>query len=142
MVNFEGIFCEGFRKNNPASFEEINFLKNCVRFQLPFDFEIFLCWSNGGEGKVGELYLSLWSIHEIIDNNKVYSVWECLGEEVLGIGTDGGDYCFIIDVRSGDKKISAVPLGALEEEEIKILSDGFVSFVENISSSNITGNDL
>ena len=45
-------------------------------FQLPVDYRSFLLKSNGGEGFVGEHYLVLWKVEELIEFNRDYAVDE------------------------------------------------------------------
>lgn len=59
----------------------------------------------------------------------------------MGIGTDGGDYCFALDLRGGERFV-VVPLGALTEDEVKPLARDLVDALTSIRDGGITGDGL
>jgi hypothetical protein len=101
----------------------------------------FFCGRMGGEGEVGELYLSMWSVEQVVDLNTLYSITTRIGQGFVGIGTDGGDYCFALNFRRGEHFV-VVPLGALAKDEVKSLASNLVDGLTSIRDGRITGNDL
>lgn len=45
-------------------------VENQWGFQFPKEYVKFLLHSNGGEGPIGDNYLQLWKIEELIENNE------------------------------------------------------------------------
>ncbi|PFW67112.1 SMI1/KNR4 family protein, partial [Bacillus sp. AFS075960] len=62
MTNFPTLLGVGYQKNAPSTPAEIATLETTLGVSLPLDYKDFLTWSNGGEGQVGDLYLSMWTI--------------------------------------------------------------------------------
>jgi len=79
-----------------------------------------------GEGSVGELYLTLWTVEQVAEFNALYSITKHMGHGFVGIGTDGGDYCFALDLRGGECFVVVSP-GALAEDEVKPLASSLVN---------------
>ncbi|WP_414449629.1 SMI1/KNR4 family protein [Burkholderia sp. 22PA0099] len=141
MTDFTVLLGEGFRRNAPSNPVEIASLETTLGVSLPLSYKGFLGWSDGGEGEVGDLYLSMWTVAQVVELNALYSITTRMGRSFVGIGTDGGDYCFALDLQKGERFV-VVPLGALAEDEIKPLASDFVSGLTSIHDGRITGNDL
>lgn len=141
------IFLKKFKSDTlllsaPANQADIENLQNTFKISLPDDYKYFLYCSDGLQGHLGTLYLSLWSVNDILRLNALYAIQNRLGKNTLGIGTDGGDYCFLIDNSNGKSNLMVVPLNALDNDEKKYLSDNFTDGLLNIANGNITGDDL
>ncbi|WP_224027687.1 SMI1/KNR4 family protein [Paraburkholderia caribensis] len=108
---------------------------------LPCDYKEFLLWSDGGEGHIYDLYLSMWTASQIIELNDFDSVGSRLGTGFVGIRTDSGDYCFALDLRNGLGFV-VVPLCTLSDDEVKSLAATFLDGLADIRDRWITGNDL
>ncbi|WP_080937127.1 SMI1/KNR4 family protein [Burkholderia plantarii] len=141
MMDFSNIFGRKFKKNDSSALSDIEKLESLIGISLPSDYKDFLLWSDGGEGEVGDLYLSMWTLNQLNDLNSLYSIDKRMGAKFLGIGTDGGDYCFALDLRKKGEFV-VVPLGALGDDEIKKIDNSFSSGVEKIRDLIITGDDL
>jgi len=120
MEIFINTISQNWYKEPGATLKQIEQLKHQLKFQLVFEHEAFLLWSNGGEAKVGNNYFSLWSCEEIVRRN-VSTKIEFYLPNILGIATDGGDYCYALDYNASVNvpPLVLVPLGDLD----------FVSFV-------------
>jgi hypothetical protein len=93
------------------------------------DYLDFLKWSNGGEGYIGNNYISLWKIENIVQLNKDYMIQKYLGDRCIAFGTDGGDNCYCFDY-SENPCVIRVPLGDLDPAEKKIIADTFSGFIK------------
>ena len=82
-------------------------------YALPADYKKFMMWSNGGEGQIGNSYISLWRIEYILSLNNDYNIQKYLGGETLAIGTDGGESCYGFDFTKGFDMFCQ-PLGDLD----------------------------
>ncbi|RQS48666.1 SMI1/KNR4 family protein [Burkholderia sp. Bp8984] len=141
MTDFTALLGVGFRRSAPSNLAEIASLETTLGVSLPLDYKDFLAWSDGGEGEVGDLYLSMWTVVQAVELNALYSITTRMGRGFVGIGTDGGDYCFALDLPRGERFV-VVPLGALAEDEVKPLASDLVSGLTSIRDGRITGNDL
>ncbi|HEF4780471.1 SMI1/KNR4 family protein [Burkholderia multivorans] len=141
MTDFTALLGVDFRRRAPATRAEIARLEKALGVLLPLNYKDFLAWSDGGEGEVGDLYLSMWAVEQVIELNALYSITTRMGRGFVGIGTDGGDYCFALDLRR-DQRFVVVPLGALAEDEVKSLASDLVAGLTAIHDGHITGNDL
>ena len=107
-----------------------------MKLQFPEDYKTLLQWSNGGEGSVGTIYLSLWGIEEIEKFNEDYRINRYL-PGLLGIGTDGGGECYALDYRASPIPPSfiQVPLGDLDFASITVLGATFRDGIKNVISA-------
>ena len=95
------------------------------------DYVDFLFWSNGGEGEIGENYISFWRCEDIVQLNKDYSIQKYLAENFVAFGTDGGGECYAFDYSIPQKpKIVKCSLCALDINELIFIADTFTEFVE------------
>lgn len=141
MTDFTALLGVGFHRNAPSTLVEIVSLETTLGVSLPLNYKDFLVWSDGGEGEVGDLYLSMWTVEQVVELNALYSITKRMGRGFVGIGTDGGDYCFALDLRR-DERFVVVPLGALAEDEVKPLASDLVAGLTSIHDGHITGSDL
>jgi hypothetical protein len=65
ILNFEQAL------NEKPSDSQISFLKNNMNFDYPSDYFDFISLHNGGEGELGEGYLALWSIEDMLETNSI-----------------------------------------------------------------------
>jgi len=141
MTDFNALLGVGFRRNAPSTLTALASLETTLGVSLPLNYKELLLWSDGGEGEVGDLYLSMWTVEQVVELNALYSITKRMGYGFVGIGTDGGDYCFALDLRRGERFV-VVPLGALAEDEVKPLASDLVDGLTCIHDGSITGNDL
>ncbi|KVF68821.1 hypothetical protein WS75_27525 [Burkholderia sp. FL-7-2-10-S1-D7] len=141
MTDFTALLGAGFHGNAQSTLAAIASLESTLGVSLPPNYKDFLLWADGGEGEVGDLYLSMWTVEQVIELNALYSITSRMGQDFVGIGTDGGDYCFALDLRKGERFV-VVPLGALAEDEVKPLASDFVVGLTRIHDGLITGDNL
>lgn len=115
--------------SNPPCNQQI--MSNLERsFPLPYDYKVFMSWSNGGEGNIGSHYLSLWKIEDVMQQNNDYQIQKYLSEKSLAIGTDGGDNC--IGFYFGESTtLFLQPLGDLDLSANRFLSQSFTELFIN-----------
>lgn len=103
-------------------------IEKTLKIDFPDDYKSFLLWSDGGEGEIGDNYVSVWKVEDIVQLNKDYQIQSYLSDKYLGIGTDGGGTVFGFNL-SNNKAIFKCPLGDLESSSIKTLAPTFESFI-------------
>lgn len=98
---------------------------------LPLQYVEFMRRSNGAEGDVGNSYLTLWPVEEIIPLNKAYAVEE-FAPGLLLIGSDGGDIAYAFDTRLKSMPIVKVPFIGMDLREVKLCGATLIEFLENL----------
>jgi hypothetical protein len=101
-----------------------------IRF--PADYVDFLKTSNGAEGNIGQSYIMLWSLEDIVTLNEAYAVNE-FAPGLLIIGSDGGGTAYAFDLRTEQMQLVEVPFIGMSLDEIRVLSntfDGFINYLD------------
>lgn len=104
---------EEFDGNPPASEVSIRNFETDAGFTLPADCAQFLQENNGGEGFIGNRYVILWCVEELLKLNKAYAVVEYAPGPRL-FGSDGGGEAFAFDMRLDSKPIVSVPFVGMD----------------------------
>ncbi|MBN3761252.1 SMI1/KNR4 family protein [Burkholderia sp. Ac-20365] len=141
MIDFTALLGASFHANARSTSAGIAGLETALGVSLPPDYKDFLLWADGGEGDVGDLYVSMWSAEQVVELDALFSIRARMGQDFVGIGTDGGDYCFALDLRNGGRFV-VVPLGALAREEVKPLATDLVAGLTGIRDGFITGDNI
>lgn len=118
-----------WHQNSGATMYNIYTLENYLNVRLPADYKTFLTWSNGGEGNVGQNYISLWKIEDIVTLNNDYQIQKYLTKDFLAIGTDGGGVCYGFNLKN-DFSFFKCSLGDLDIEELSLVTKSFEEFFE------------
>ena len=74
-----------WNKNPGVNNELIPIIEKQLNIVFPKDYVTFLEWSNGGEGFIGENYISLWKIEDLVVLNKEYLIQKYLSKKFVGI---------------------------------------------------------
>ena len=93
---------------------------------MPYQYKRFLLWSNGGEGKLGDNYIYIWAIEDIVAYNNDYGIQKYLQKEYLAFGMDG-DIGYIFHLPNNS--IYRVDLGDLDIASIKYIAPSFDDFL-------------
>ncbi|WP_215145131.1 SMI1/KNR4 family protein [Exiguobacterium qingdaonense] len=117
-----------FELNEPASEINIKKVEELLSINFPQEYYEFLLFSNGGEGVIGQSYLVLWKIEDLIELNDAYGVEE-FAPGLLIIGSEGGDTAYCIDVRSDIKPFVQVPFIGMDLSEVQGCSNDFKGFL-------------
>jgi hypothetical protein len=141
MTDWNAVTGGNFHTHTPANATDVATLEASLNVALPSDYKEFLQWSNGGEGDFGGLYVAMWPTADVVSLNELYSIRTRMGHDFIGVGTDGGDYCFAVDLRNNAAFV-VVPLGALADDEVKRLADSFIDGLTAIRDGTVTGDDL
>lgn len=123
-----------FNRNPPAGVAVIRQFEAESRIRLPDDYAEFLQQANGGEGFVGNAYIILWRVEELLEMNKAYQVAEYASGLFL-FGSDGGGEAFALDTRSNAKPIVSVPFVGMELKLARPIASSFKAFLEELVKS-------
>ncbi|AAN48696.1 SMI1/KNR4 family protein [Leptospira interrogans] len=123
-MNITNIFKNVWTIQPGTNLNTIQKIESIFKVTFPEDYKQILLWSNGGEGKVGNRYLSLWKIEELVQFNEDYQIKKYI-PEIVSIGTDGGEFCYAFDYRNNSNipNFIEVPLGDLDSNSIVTLGD-------------------
>jgi hypothetical protein len=110
-----------------AELQQISTIEKELGIVFPEDYKTFLKWSNGGEGYIGENYISLWKVENLIILNKEYQIQKYLSNSFLAIGTDGGGISYGFNV--SNYTVFKCPFGDLDINEISIVAKSFKDFL-------------
>lgn len=144
-INMEVIESKWYKKNG-ASSASIDDVEKLLNTTLPKQYKSFLLWSNGGEGKLGDNYIYIWAIEDVIAYNHDYGIQKYLQKEYLAFGMDG-DIGYILHL--SDNSIYRVDLGDLDITSIKYIAPSFDDFLgkaiylnfnklQNVANNNLT----
>ncbi|PFM65220.1 SMI1/KNR4 family protein [Bacillus cereus] len=114
----------------PTSLENITVIESQLNISFPKDYISFMLESNGAEGAIGENgYLQLWSIDVLIQHNEGYEVKE-FAPGVTLFGSDGGNVAYGFFEKSGETQIIEIPLMGMDLDEMAVISNTFVDFLD------------
>jgi hypothetical protein len=117
--------------NPPATKEQIELAQEKLGVVFPARYVDFLLKSDGYEGLIGQAYIALWNIDDIVKRNEGYAVKEFAPHLVL-FGSDGGDEAFAFDTSKSEFPIVITPFIGLGLEEENVIGNSFFEFIENL----------
>jgi hypothetical protein len=117
-----------FELNKPALKIEIDKVEELLRARFPQEYYDFLTIANGGEGSIGESYLVLWKVEDLIELNDAYGVEE-FAPGLLIFGSDGGDTAYCIDNTNEIQPFVQVPFIGMDLSEVQGCSSDFKGFL-------------
>jgi hypothetical protein len=123
-----------FNGNQPADAASIRQFEIESGFRLPEDYAKFLQQADGGEGFVGNSYIILWRVGELLDMNKGYQVAE-YAPALFVFGSDGGGEAFAFDKRTDAKPIVSVPFIPMQLDLARPMGQNFRALLEALFKS-------
>ena len=125
----------GLQLKPPIEKNKVVEVETKLGITFPNDYIEFLSYSNGAEGSIGENYLILWSIEDIIELNEAYCVTD-FAEGIVLFGSDGGNEAFAFDTRKNETEIVTIPFIGMDLSEIKTCSKTFNGFLQYLLNAN------
>ncbi len=120
-----------FNLEDPATLQAIEDFQLKAGFALPGAYAEFLKSSNGGWGEIGEHYLQLWPVEELLARNEGYDVAEC-APGLLLFGSDGGGEAFAFDRQRPGQPVVMVPFIPLDRSDAIDIAPGFDEFLDRL----------
>lgn len=111
--------------------DKIEEVQRALELLLPHEYVDWMLFSNGGEGSIGESYLALWSIEEIILLNEDYEVNK-FASGLLLFGSDGGDTTYAFDTRAETFPVVEVPFIGMSLEGALEGAPSFFAFLRGL----------
>lgn len=121
-----------FIRHPGASGAAISNFESESGLRLPAGYKDFLEQSNGGEGFVGESYLMLWPIDQLLKLNEDYEVSKYAPGITL-FGSDGGGEAFAFDSTGEVVRIVSIPFIGLDRKYARQVASDFPAFFSEIS---------
>ena len=112
----------GWNSNKGANLNDIGIAQKQLHIAFSEDYLEFLKWSNGGEGYIGENYISFWKVEDLEVLNREYQIQTYLSKGYLEISTDGGGICYGFCLEK-EFAIFKCSLGDLDIKEINIVAN-------------------
>ena len=132
MVNKEDNLLANFNGNLGVSPSSLNEFHLSTGLNLPDDYVEFLRRRNGGEGFIGDSYLILWKLEELVEFNRDYEVTEyCPG--LLLIGSSGGGEAYAFDTREANWPMVQVPFVGMDPSVIERVGNSFSDFLRALA---------
>jgi hypothetical protein len=129
MNNHLQKYIEELDLSEKASENLIKAVESQLSFMLPDEYKSFMRFSNGAEGSIGKnSYVALWSLEEIVELNKDYSVNEFVPGLVL-FGSDGGNTAYAFDKRTPEISIVEIPLIVMDLDYVEKCGNTFNDFL-------------
>ncbi|WP_252238412.1 SMI1/KNR4 family protein [Clostridium sp. VAP51] len=124
----EDIFKDFDFEDEENSEEQINEAQKEVGILFPNKYLEFLRNHNGGSGNIGNYYIDMWSLEDIID---FYD--ECVEtglDELVIFASDGCGMAYAFDKKNNS--IRVIPMDSLEYESYKKCSNDFGRFIQEM----------
>lgn len=99
--------------------------------RLPDDLYTLYKESNGAEGVIGDGYLILWPLSELIDLNRAYNV-EKFAPDFFLFGSDGGDIAY--GVERNTIRIYQMPFIGMSEAEAELIGNSLSDLLDHIEA--------
>jgi len=124
---------DGFFRNAGCDEHIIRETELILGRPFPASYIKFMRLSNGGEGFIGERYVSLWRCEDVPQYNRDYGIRKYLTEEFIAFGTDGGGegYCFD-HRRPGEPQVVRFALSSLDVDDIIREAETFEEFIREL----------
>lgn len=119
--------------NGPATEAGVAAAEAALGAPLPGHYRDFLRRADGGEGPLGSGYLALWTVAELSELNRSYSVDE-LVPGLLLVGSDGGNTGYALDLRADAAPVVSVPFVPMDHRLVEPIGDTIVDLLTAIES--------
>ncbi|HZF41994.1 MAG TPA: SMI1/KNR4 family protein [Sphingomonadaceae bacterium] len=120
-----------FEARAPAQANDIAVVEVELQTPLPEDYKAFLLKQDGGEGFIGEHYLVLWSIAELLPFNRDYQFQE-LAPGLIAFGSNGGGEGFAFDAACEGFRVKQCPFIGLSREDAMPVAQSFTHLLERM----------
>lgn len=108
-------------------------------FEPPGDYIAALTYTDGGEGFVGQQYLRLYSVAELVELNAAYRV-SAFAPGLFVIGSNGSSEAYGFDTRTVPAPVVQVPFIPLDFQYADVRGDTFLGFLSNLAGTDpLTG---
>jgi hypothetical protein len=131
------LFDNGWERNLEAATEmALAKVETFLRVELSADYKTLMLTFDGGEGFIGENYMILWPVSDLIQFNEEYEVKK-YAPDVFLFGSNGGGEAFGFDLRGGAISILQLPFIGMDMKYAKKVGSSFSDFLFQLSQKVI-----
>jgi cell wall assembly regulator SMI1 len=112
-----------------ATESTIEAAENRLRQRFPDDYRTFLMSENGFEKWFGDVYLSLYTIEQLVELNGTHEHL-AYQPELIHIGSDGGGEAIAFDFRQDPPTVILVNLVSTDWSEAIMQAESFTEFMD------------
>jgi cell wall assembly regulator SMI1 len=112
-----------------ATESTIEAAENRLRQRFPDDYRTFLTSDNGLEKWFGDVYLSLYTIEQVVELNEIHDHL-AYQPELVHIGSDGGGEAIAFDFRHDPPTVILVNLVSTDWSEAILQAESFTEFMD------------
>lgn len=117
-----------FEEDEQNTEEQICKVETELEIKFAEEYKNILKLYNGGSGEIGEYYIDLWSLEDIVDFYE-----ENMEDEVSDLVVFASDGCgMAYAFRKGYEEIRFIPMDSLEYTYSKKCSDNFYQFIQEM----------
>ena len=124
----------GLNLNHGTTVEKLHEVESRLKVKFPKDYFDFMIEADGGEGSIGDNYLTLWKVDEIPELNEAYNIQEFFPSLVV-FGSDGANEAFAFSRGRKNTAIMQVPFVGTEDD-VKKLATSFVDFLKQLADGS------
>jgi hypothetical protein len=117
--------------HGPGDLKQLEDAEAHFGFRLPDDYREFVSINDGAEGFVGDGYMSLWRVSELVELNELSRMAE-FAPGLIVLGTDGGTEFFGLDRRTDQMAFVKVPVVFAGWEYAEAFGRTFEEFLRTI----------
>jgi hypothetical protein len=121
-----------FKPNGSASESAILALANSLPKSLPATYLDYVRIANGASGFVGNRYVILWAVEELVGKNKDYQV-DAFAPNLFLVGSNGGGEAYAFDLEKGDGVIYQVPFIGMEPKYAEFVARSIDALVPRVN---------
>lgn len=133
----EMMYTETHTFNLPTELEVIEKVEKELNIKFPQDYKDFLLIANGYEGVLGQSYVQLIKVEEVVKYTEMYG-----GEFfpwAIYLGADGGNEMFVLDKREDQLRFGVMPFIGDDQDFIP-LGNTFEEFAKRLYYNDYWGN--
>jgi hypothetical protein len=121
-----------FKPNTPATEKAIVDLTNALPKTLPKAYWKIMALANGGEGFVGDKYVELWPVEELVKLNKKHQVAKN-APDLFAIGSNGKGEAYAFDVAKADGAVYQLAIAGMNPKDARLVAHSFDAFLPRIN---------
>lgn len=142
MDNLEQILTKyNWPQRTESALTTIEEIEDFIKSKLPHDYVSFLRKYMGSEGFIGQEYVVLWNIDELIEFNKTYCIPDNL-PQTLGIGGNGASEFIAIELLNNKYRIVLSPFIDLDEQYHIEIGTSFSDFLLRLDNGKNWFNEI
>ncbi|KFF19912.1 SMI1/KNR4 family protein [Flavobacterium hydatis] len=123
-----------FLKRTENSIHSIDEVENIIQFKLPQDYKLYISNYSGNENFIGEHFVVLWDLDEILEMNNNYEILHNL-DNTIGIGSNGSSEFIAIEFIEKEKyRIVLSPFIDLDKDCHIDIGDSFTDFFDRLEN--------